>query len=618
MECDLQISNPGILDTLNLPYERSFPTPYATSPLLPLLILSLLRQRIAPKTTTTIHSKYDYIVVGAGAGGSTVAARLSEIPSVSVLVVEAGPSPPALSGIPGISRYFVGSDLDWKYQTVPQRNAAKASVNRQIYFPSGKGLGGSSVISGSIYQRGNYKIYDEWAAQGATGWSFEEVFPYYLKLEDNRNPEFVENGYHSTGGPVTTERPRYNSELKSAISETARQLGFHIVDTNGRQQTGFSDFQAYTRDGQKHNSAEEYLVPAENRTNLDILANAQVTKIIINGHRAVGVQFDYGGSTYRIQARREVIVSAGTVNTAKLLMLSGIGPKNHLQSLQIPVVADLPVGNNLQDHSASMLPYLLDPSFLLPEQKLTNLGYLEEYLSNRTGPLSSLQFLASVAFFPRDTDPPSVDIPSHELQIFELPFSLKEQLNQYPEIYEQYFSPYEGLPSYLCVSSAVRPRSRGIVRLRTADPYDSPIIDPNYFGDTRDVDDVAQGLRDCQIIATSEAMQKIGSRPLETSFPGCEQFSKDDNSYFKCIAQSINIAFPHAVGTAKMGDPDDPTTVVDPQLRVKGVKGLRVVDASVMPIIPTANTHVTTIMIGEKAADMIKETIDCPMCSYGY
>ncbi|KAF8781708.1 Glucose dehydrogenase like protein [Argiope bruennichi] len=534
MECDLQISNPGILNTLNLPYERSFPTPYATSPLLPLLILSLLRQRIAPKTTTTIHSKYDYIVVGAGAGGSTVAARLSEIPSVSVLVVEAGPSPPALSGIPGISRYFVGSDLDWKYQTVPQRNAAKASVNRQIYFPSGKGLGGSSVISGSIYQRGNYKIYDEWAAQGATGWSFEEVFPYYLKLEDNRNSEFVENGYHSMVSEIrkVTKIPRYNSELKSAISETARQLGFHIVDTNGRQQTGKIDY------------------PCSDNN-----------RIIINGHRAVGVQFDYGGSTYRIQARREVIVSAGTVNTAKLLMLSGIGPKNHLQSLQ---------------------------------------------------------FLASVAFFPRDTDPPSVDIPSHELQIFELPFSLKEQLNQYPEIYEQYFSPYEGLPSYLCVSSAVRPRSRGIVRLRTADPYDSPIIDPNYFGDPRDVDDVAQGLRDCHIIATSEAMQKIGSRPLETSFPGCEQFSKDDNSYFKCIAQSINIAFPHAVGTAKMGDPDDPTTVVDPQLRVKGVKGLRVVDASVMPIIPTANTHVTTIMIGEKAADMIKETIDCPMCSYGY
>ncbi|KAF8781705.1 glucose dehydrogenase [FAD, quinone]-like [Argiope bruennichi] len=618
MECDLHISNPGILDTLNIPYERSFPTPYANSPLLPLLILSLLRQRVAPKLSPTIRSEYDYIVVGSGAGGSTVAGRLSEVPSVSVLVVEAGSTPPVLFNIPGICRSFSGSELDWKYRTVPQKHAARASVDREMFWPSGKTLGGSSVISGGIYERSNYKIYDEWAAQGATGWSAREVFPYLLKLEDNRDPDFVANGYHATGGPVTAERPGYVSELKGPILEAASQFGLHPIDTNAAQQTGLSDYQGNFKDGQKCNTAEVYLVPAENRTNLDILANAHVTKILMNGPQAVGIQVDYGGSSYTIRAKREVIVSAGTVNTPKLLMLSGIGPKEHLQSLKIPVVADLPVGNNFQDHSATIHPYLLDPSYQTAEQKLTNLVYIEEYLTNRTGPLSSIQFYSSIAFLPTVNDDPSEDLPSQQLIISEFSFSNKGQLNLDPEVYEKYFTPYEGQPTFICISTAIRPRSRGTVRLNSTNPYDMPLIDPNYLADPKDVEDIADGLKDCHIIATSEPMKRLGAKPFDTKFPGCEQFPQNEYSYFKCLAKSLNFAFPHGVGTSKMGDPNDPTTVVDPQLRVKGVKGLRVVDASVMPIVPNANPYVTVVMIAEKAADMIKETIDCPTCSVDF
>ncbi|GBN25701.1 Glucose dehydrogenase [FAD, quinone] [Araneus ventricosus] len=238
MECDLKISNPEILDTLNLGCERSYNTPYANSPFLPLLILTLMRQKIAPKIAKTIKTEYDYIVVGSGAGGSAVAARLSEEPCVNVLLLEAGKVPPVLTDIPGFARFFIFSDIDWQYRTVPQKNTGKALINRQSYWPSGKVLGGNSVFSASVFERGNLRSYDDWAAQGAKGWSAQEVLPYFLKLENNWDSDVLENGFHSVGGPVTAQRPRYCSEIKEPLFEAAREMGYRIGDSNGEQQTG--------------------------------------------------------------------------------------------------------------------------------------------------------------------------------------------------------------------------------------------------------------------------------------------------------------------------------------------------------------------------------------------
>ncbi|GBM61518.1 Glucose dehydrogenase [FAD, quinone] [Araneus ventricosus] len=231
----------------------------------------------------------------------------------------------------------------------------------QVVLPLGRGFGGSSIFNGMVYSRGNRKNYNDWAEQGAVGWSYEEVFPYFLKMEDNRDFEYLANGFHSVGGPMSIEKPRYHSEIKDAIFEAVEELGYEVVDPNGAQQTGFYDFQSFLKDGQRCNTAEAYLVPAENRTNLHILGNARVRKIIMDGVQAAGVQFDHKGSTYEIKARREVIMAAGAVNTAQLLMLSGIGPKDHLEKLNIPVVVDLPVGNNLQDHWVVLLNYEIDP-----------------------------------------------------------------------------------------------------------------------------------------------------------------------------------------------------------------------------------------------------------------
>ncbi|GBN25698.1 Glucose dehydrogenase [FAD, quinone] [Araneus ventricosus] len=274
--------------------------------------------------------------VGGGSAGSVVASRLSEEPCVTVLLLEAGAKkPPLLNDVPGLGRFFWGTDIDWQFKTVPQKNTGFALVNKQVPWPSGKGLGGSSLLNAMLYVRGNRKDYDNWAALGAKGWSYKDVFPYFLKLEDNRDFGYSLNGYHASGGPITAEKPGYHPEIKNRILEAAEQLGYRVVDSNAARQTGFHDLQGNLRNGQRCNTAKAYLVPVENRTNLDIIGGAHVKKVVFEGSRAVGVQFDYKNSEYLVKARREVIMSAGTTNTAQLLMLSGIGPKKHLQKFNV-------------------------------------------------------------------------------------------------------------------------------------------------------------------------------------------------------------------------------------------------------------------------------------------
>ncbi|GFS54173.1 glucose dehydrogenase [Trichonephila inaurata madagascariensis] len=531
---------------MDLAAERAYPTPYANAPYLPLLLLSLLNQRMAPKTTTTFKKEYDYIIVGGGTAGSVVANRLSEDPCVNVLLLEAGKAPPVISDIPGISKFFFeySSDLTWNYTTVPQKHTAKALRNRQVRFVTGRGLGGSSVVSSSYYTRGNRKDFDAWALQGATGWSYEEVLPYFLKFEDNRDFEYLANGYHNIGGPVTFQKPDYNSEVKNPIFEAAARFGYNVVDPNGPTQKGFYDIQASIRDGQKCSAAKAYLVPAENRTNLDIVVNAHVNKIILEGCDAKGVEFDFKGSKCIVKAKKEVIMAAGTVNTAKILMLSGIGPKEHLQKLKIPVVVDLPVGDNLQEQGSVLLYYQLDPKIPTFNQKLCDIQNVEQYIRNRTGPLASSASLSAAALLGRDSVFPEMDSPNHLLIFWEA----FKQLDFKPEV----------------------------------------------------------SMKTCQRIVMSQPMQKLCPKPFPL-LPGCEHCANDEDAYFECYLRSGILPFNNLVGTARMGDPKDPTTVVDPQLRVKGIKGLRVVDASVMPMIPAGNTFASTLLIAEKASDLIKD-----------
>ncbi|XP_035225709.1 glucose dehydrogenase [FAD, quinone]-like [Stegodyphus dumicola] len=560
----------------NLAVEASCPTPYAASQFLSIILLSMAGQRHAPKTTNEIKSSYDYIIVGGGSAGSVLAARLSEKPCVTVLLLEAGKSPPKVSDIPAVAKSFIKSDIDWFYSTAPQEYTGAGLINREVAWPSGKTLGGSSVINAMLNVRGNKKDFDDWAAQGARGWNYDKVLPYFKKLEDNANPEYVKN----------------------------------VLDSNGPTQTGFYDLQATIRRGQRCSAAKAYLVPSDQRENLDIVAEAFVKKIIIHNHQAQGVIFDFEGKERKVRAFKEVILSAGTVNSAQLLMLSGIGPQEELEKFNIPLVADLPVGRNLQDHCLAVLPYeMSDKPF---EEKQKDQSSIWDYIVSKTGPLTSAQGVNTIAFLDKDEPKAPGDYPDYQLYIFEAATGpAKTQQNIKPEYYEAIYGPYENSSFYCCAAQMLHPKARGTITLKSSDPYDPPVIDPKYFSHPEDKEIVTKGMKKCHEIASSEPLKKIGSKPFSTVVPGCEDYIYDDDKYFRCIAESIVVTLNHQVGTAKMGNPKDTSTVVDPELRVKMVHNLRVVDASVMPLITSGNTNVPTMMVAEKASDIIKQNIHC-------
>ncbi|XP_054716422.1 glucose dehydrogenase [FAD, quinone]-like [Uloborus diversus] len=602
------MSTAGAIDNAR---ELSYITPFNTSPLFPLLLLSLTSQRHTPRVKTRFRSEYDYIIVGAGSAGAVVASRLSEVACVSVLLLEAGNSPPILSEIPAIARSFVGSDIDWKYRTTPQRNTAAGHINRQVTWPSGKTLGGSSTINAMLYPRGNRQNYDDWAAQGAVGWSYEEVLPYFKKLEDYVDPIYFENGFHNIGGPVTASKPLFNPVQKIAGIQAALNLGKGFVDSNGPYQSGFFNFDASIRRGQRCSTAKAYLVPSENRTNLDIVTNALVTKITIQNKRATGVQFDFNGRTRRVRARREVILSAGTTNTVQLLMLSGIGPLSELAKFDITCIADLPVGLNMQDHIVSFLGYELDDSLRRLQQSTEDDQNISNYINKREGPLTSAEGFLLMSFLRKNNAEPRFDTPDFSAYLIDPLAITLLQLRLKPNVLLQYFGPYVNKTTILCASQILHPISTGTVTIRSRNPRAPVVIDPNYFADFRDLDDVVQGLKFCNRFMADPAMKRIGARPFTSIIPGCEPYVNDEDLYVRCAVRTFTITANHQVGTAKMGDPNDPSTVVDPQLRVKTIRGLRVVDASVMPTIPWANTNAPTIMVAEKASDMIKSTISC-------
>lgn len=447
---------------------------------------------------------------------------------------------------------------------------------------------------------------------GNVGWSYEEVLPYFLKSEDNRNPYLARTLYHKTGGYLTVQEPPWRSPLAIAFLQAGQEMGYQNHDVNGANQTGFMLPQMTIRRGSRCSTSKAFLRPVKNRSNLHIAMDAHVLRVLFNANkRATGVEFLRDGKQQIVRCRREVVLSAGAINSPQLLMLSGIGPSEHLTEFGIPVISDLRVGNNLQDHvGLGGLVFSVNEAITVTKERFQTLSVMMEYILRERGPLAS-SMVDGVAFLNSKYADKSGDYP--DVQFHFLPATIssddhsKKILGLRDRVYNTVYKPLENANTWTILPLLLRPKSTGWVRLKSKNPLVHPEIIPNYFAHREDVDVSVEAIRLALRVSNTSAFQRFGSRPNTIRMPGCYRYPFDTYEYWECALRHFTFTIYHPAGTCKMSPRSDPTAVVDPRLRVHGVKGLRVADASIMPTIVSGNPNGPIIMIGEKASDIIKE-----------
>ncbi|XP_077519820.1 4-pyridoxate dehydrogenase-like [Amblyomma americanum] len=558
--------------------------------------------------TLILDKEYDYIIVGAGSAGCALANRLSADASRTVLLLEAGGLEDSAVQVPFFAPLLQRTSLDWGYGSVPQQNSSflyDGNINR---YPRGKDLGGSSSINYIIYSRGDKRDYDTWASTyGATGWSYNDVLPYFVNLETSYlGYNTAERG---TSGEVPVTFPTSHTVASDAFLQAGLELGYQQGDYNSGYQKYYSRVQNNIKNGERWSSSKSFLPPKIRvRPNLDVGLFCQVTKVIFQGTTAVGVQYTRYSLNLTVRARHEVILSAGAIATPQLLMLSGIGPRADLQALGIPVIADLPVGQHLQDHMTvngvtatakeNIILNYYDP-LIIPQ-----------YAFARTGVLSRAFGVECVAFVSTPaTDP---DYPDIQFLLSTLNPTTPEaeyiaqQIGISQQMLDGYYKQKRGQYAFQIVPILLRPKSEGFIKLRSTNPTEYPIIDPKFLSNQEDVNVLAGGARIAVETFRTEAMKKANVTLFDIPVPGCETAGALwSDEYLRCLVHQTGSSGWHPCCTAPMGT--HAAAVLDARLRVRNVNHLRVADASAMPAELSGNLNIPMMMLGTKAAVIIKE-----------
>ena len=527
--------------------------------------------------------QFDYIIVGAGSAGATLATRLSENPAVTVCLIEAGGKDTnPLIHIPfGLSLLARFDGIGWGYHTAPQQEL----FDRELFWPRGKTLGGSSSVNAMCYIRGDIEDYNRWEREGAAGWNFDSVLPYFKRSEDFAGGA---DAFHGVGGPLGVEALRHTNVLSQSFVKAADEVGLNVInDFNRDDREGLGFYHVTQKNGQRCSTAKGYLQEARSRNNLTVMTQILVERVLLKDKTATGVQVREKGRIKRLKANEEVILCGGAINSPQLLMLSGIGPKEELQDVGVHVQVDLPgVGQNLQDHLDAIVQYNCQAreGYAVAAGALPS--YIKgtfQYLFHRRGLFSSN--IAEAGGFV------SSSLAQHgpDIQLHFLPAILDDHGRR--SVYGY------GFGVHVC---CLYPKSRGRIALQSNHPSDHPLIDPRYLSHEDDVKVMVEAVRLARRIANTSAFEEYG---ITEKFPGAD--AESDEAIIDFIREKSETIY-HPIGTCKMGADDDPMAVVDNQLRVRGVKKLRVVDASVMPSLVGGNTNAPTVMIAERAAEFIK------------
>ncbi|XP_055603011.1 glucose dehydrogenase [FAD, quinone]-like [Uranotaenia lowii] len=553
------------------------------------------RQRI--QDVKNFRYQYDFIIVGAGSGGCVMANQLSENPNWNVLLLEAGVEENFLLSVPLTAPLNAATSYNWNY--VPEKSSHKVCAAQSANLCSwhaGRGLGGTSLLNYMIYTRGHYRDYDEWSDAGNHGWSYEEVRPYFEKGERN----FIH--------PVTIP---YETPLYDEFKEAVKLFGYGQVTPQNKTQLGFYRLRSTTVKGQRNSAARIFLRPIKNRKNLHISVRSHVTKLLIDPKtkRAFGVEFVKDGESFLVRTKKEIILSAGTIGSAKLLLLSGVGPQEQLKNCLIPVIKSLPVGHNLHDHYGSLS---LRFSVKQRQPEMSNQAAFEQYLNEGYGPFTVPYQFESIAFMKSGNSQLPEDFPDFEALFLNI------QLQKSSSKAFQLLGLDQALDSiglinnrnqstFLIAILYIRPKSRGQISLKSKDPFAQPELKPGYFEHPDDEANFCESMRTIIRLGESHPLAKLGAKFDRAYTPNCDNYQLESDAFCQCFIRNYVWGTYHLGGTCKMGPKGDPTAVVSPELLVHGIENLRVVDGSVIPAPIAGHPNGVIYMIGQKAGDMIRK-----------